>query len=186
MPLFVDLVLLGLLLLFLYRGTSRGFVKQVLDFAGLILAILLPAVFGPEISRLVVDRTGWDYRLVVCIFYSVSFLALLIGVSLLGSLLRKGIRLTILGWVDRVAGGVLGVVKIALVLSVVLLLLLQFPWGRGATREIRKSFMIPALVPLAPVTFDFIMKSMGQNKRFRSIADWERWAAGSDSPDEVY
>jgi membrane protein required for colicin V production len=177
----LDLVLLGMLGYFILAGVRKGFIKQIIDFVGLVLAVVLPALYGPGVARAIVARTDWTYGAVVGFVYAVSFFAVLIGVGILGSLLKKGIRLTILGWIDKAAGGLMGLVKSALALSIILLLLLQIPWGEGVTRTIHRSRLVPVIVPLAPRTFDFMMRLLAQDRRFESVAEWESWIEPLDS-----
>ncbi|MFH2053735.1 MAG: CvpA family protein [bacterium] len=112
-------------------GFREGVVKRVLEIAGLIATIILTARFAAAVQPWVMDRTGAGQGPALLITWAVLFFAGLILSRFLASLVSKLIRLTVLGWVDRLGGALAGMVMGAFLASVVVILLTQAPGGRS-------------------------------------------------------
>ena len=133
----INLVAIGLLVLFAIRGWSRGLIPALTGFAGLVLGFYLGAHFAPVSGDLLgVDTTTGAY-------YGVAFLIIFIlvnvGAYYLGSFLSEMISATPLGWVDNLGGALFGAFKWVLLLAVISLPLALLPVPASITTAYREA-----------------------------------------------
>lgn len=122
----VSLVIIVLVALLTWRAFRRGFLRELVGLAALILAVPLAGVFYddmvPKIDPIV------DNSLASAL---ISFLAILVGVivagQLVGYLLRRSVDVLNLGGADRIAGGAFGFLQGVLLCQVLLVALVIFP-----------------------------------------------------------
>lgn len=107
-----DWFVLGVLLVSTLAGLWRGLVRTVFALAGWIAAL----VGAPLATPAVIAVAGMEAHPWVVLIG--LFLAILIGVRLLGALLARGLKAVGLGGADRLAGGGLGIVRALLVVAI--------------------------------------------------------------------
>ncbi len=120
-------------------GLRDGVVKRVVEIIGVIATVILTARFAAAVQPWVMDRTGAAEEPALLITWALLFLAGLILSRLVAVLLSKLIHLTILGWLDRLGGAVLGAAIGVLLSSAVVLLLSQLPGGGDIQRDYQAS-----------------------------------------------
>lgn len=106
----LDLIVLLVLVLAVVRGLMRGMVDTLFSLAAWILAFVLGkwgALMVAPLLPIATDNPGIRYFAA----FAVIFLAVLIGVLLLGHALASLVKAAGLGSADKVLGGVLGLVK---------------------------------------------------------------------------
>jgi membrane protein required for colicin V production len=122
----LDIVLIVVLVLFTALGFYWGLIRQVLALTGLLVGIVVAGRYGPEVA-------GWftSFTSNEMLASALGFVAVLVGVSalasLLASLLRIFVGLLFLGWLDRLLGGVLGLVQAVVASSALLVVAVTFP-----------------------------------------------------------
>ncbi len=120
-----DMVIAVILGYSLIVGIFKGFIKEAASIIG-VVGGFYAAYAGHEMLGPVV--AGWvetpAYRDIIA--FILIFLGFCLIVNLLGFLLRLLIKLVLLGAVDRLFGAVLGVLKGALVASLLYVLLIAF------------------------------------------------------------
>ena len=121
----VDIIIGVILITSIVVGFVRGFVKELASLLGLILGIYIAAHNYPILQKYVLsvlhNATVSKIISFLIIFFIVFFL-----IMLLGLLLQKVIKLIMLGWLDKILGGVFGIVKGVLFVWLLLVLILMF------------------------------------------------------------
>ncbi len=110
----IDITLLVCLAAAAVAGYRKGIIPQACGIAGLVLGILL----GLRLGRAAGNALGVDDTLASVIGFIVVLLASIIALALVGWLFSRVFRLTGFGYLDRVGGALLGIVKAGLLLSV--------------------------------------------------------------------
>ena len=115
-----DIVIIIVLLLGAYSGYKKGLILELIAIIAFILAIvggfkLLHT--GMEYVSRVYDGFG---NFLPFVAFLVLFILILIVVNMVGKILKKAIDWTPLGVLDNIAGALIGVVKVALALSILL------------------------------------------------------------------
>ncbi len=124
----LDIGFLVVLAFFLVRALMRGFVREVLGLLGILAAILAVAtLYGPA-SRLLHRLSGQPGFLWNALAFIVILVAVLVVFSYLGRVLARLVHSGPFSFLDRVIGGVIGLLKGVLVSYLLLnLLLLAVP-----------------------------------------------------------
>ena len=106
----------------LYKGLSRGIIKELASLLGLALGIYGALRFSEQFHLLIQENTSIDESFIPIIAFAVTFLIIILMVRVLGLILDKIIKMVALGLISRVLGGVFGVLKMALITSALLLI----------------------------------------------------------------
>ena len=128
----INLIAIGLLVLFAIRGWARGLVQALISIAGFILAFYAGAHFAPMTGDLFGVETSTG------VYYGAAFLIIFIlvnvGAYYLGSFLKDALSAASLGMVDRIGGALFGAAKWLMVIAVLSLpisMLLPDDWARA-------------------------------------------------------
>ena len=114
---YLDIVLWIILAIGFFNGLRRGLVMSAFSLAGVILGIVLATRFYPTFS---------DSTIVRVITFIVIFVLVAWFVSFLGSLVRKVVKLVMLGWVDHIAGALFGLAMSGMAIALGLVAYLHF------------------------------------------------------------
>lgn len=110
----IDIVITVLLTIGLVSGLHDGLVKQVASLVGFIAGLLLGRAFCRPVGDALMSLLGMSVE----VAHVVAFILILILVPLLFSmvawLVTRVLRAICLGWMNRLLGGLVGVVKLAL------------------------------------------------------------------------
>lgn len=116
----IDIIITVLLIIGLIGGLHDGAVKQIAGLAGLIGGLLLGRAFYLPVGKWLVATFGLSTE----VAYITAFIVILIVVPLLfsvvGWLVSKLLSIICLGWVNRLLGGLVGVLKSALLVGVII------------------------------------------------------------------
>lgn len=116
----IDLVVLVFLALGLLKGFKKGLIRELFSLMGAVLAIIV-AYHGYQSFALVLLE---HYQLSTWQAQTISFIALLLGISLLGVFFgyvwSKAVSLTPFSVIDHLGGAAFGVVKVVAVVLIVL------------------------------------------------------------------
>ncbi len=110
---------------FLFRGIYRGLVLEVASIGGLIAGFLAANRFYMDVYpwvQEIINNETWAQ----IISYLSIFLVSMAAVALLAFFLRNLLRMLMLGWLDRLGGGLLGFIKAGLICCIALMLLTVF------------------------------------------------------------
>lgn len=119
-----DFVVITVLLVSLLLGVWRGLFYEVLSLIGWPLAFISSKWFAGSIAPLL---PGKEEAVRIALAYALVFIATLIAWSILVWLLSRLVRAAGLGGLDRILGGLFGVVRGVLVILVLV-------WLAGLTR----------------------------------------------------
>jgi membrane protein required for colicin V production len=111
----LDFVVTGILLLSLLLGLWRGLIHEVMALLGWPLAFVLSKLFAGDIAPLLPLQQEATR---IAVSYALVFIVVLIVWSVLARLLSKLLKVMGSGWMDRVMGGLFGLVRGVLVVLV--------------------------------------------------------------------
>jgi membrane protein required for colicin V production len=159
----LDWLFLLMLALAAFQGFRRGFIIEVCSLLALLLGIWAAVQFSERVGVAVgldPDRTA--------IAFLLTFVAVLIGVHLLGRALTKLVDMAMLGIPNKLAGIAFGVLRSAFTLSIILNLLVGWSDGRMPSPEVRNASALYGPVrAFAP----FIIPPLGETKWVKEVVD---------------
>ncbi|HET8809742.1 MAG TPA: CvpA family protein [Flavobacteriaceae bacterium] len=115
-------IILGVILLFgLIRGLMKGFFVELASLVALIAGVYGAIHFSYILKGFLFDLVSWDEKYVQLVAFALTFIIIVVLISLLGKLLTKFSSLIALGFVNRLLGAVFGFLKMAFFLSIIIL-----------------------------------------------------------------
>ncbi|HPF50775.1 MAG TPA: CvpA family protein [Draconibacterium sp.] len=155
---YIDLVLGILLILGAISGFSKGLIAEVASLAALILGIWGAIEFSYITSDFLVENFQLTTDYLNIISFVVTFIVIVILVHIVGSTINKLIDTVMLGWINKLAGLVFGLLKSALILSILLVIFDKIDQDvKILPKEAKmESRMYEPIRSLAPSIFPFI------------------------------
>lgn len=159
---YIDIIV-GIVLLFLgVRGFAKGLIIELASIAALILGVWAAVKFSFTVEGYLARSTEIDRDYLPALAFAVVFVAVVIGVHFLARILQRVLKLAALGFVNRIAGAVFGVLKGTVILSFVFVFINSFG---GATFNLlspqlrNNSVTYPYLSKFGPAILPFITDS---------------------------
>ncbi len=120
----LDIIIIAAVIFFLIRGIFRGIVREIGSLAGVVLGIWLANAYHPQVAVFLKSFIPPGQYLPLTAF-ALIFLVVLVLCNLLGWLFKKLFQKIFLGWVDRVLGACLALLK-GIFLSYLIIVLVTF------------------------------------------------------------
>ena len=116
----IDIVLGVILLIAFYIGFKRGFFLALASLIGVIAGVYCAIYFSDFAAAYISRWFDWSEQTVNMVAFAITFLGVLILVSLAGKFLTKIADFAMLGVFNKLLGGIFNVLKYAFIVSVVL------------------------------------------------------------------
>jgi membrane protein required for colicin V production len=116
----IDIVLGALILFGLVRGFMKGLFVEVASLVALVAGVYGAIHFSNFAAEFLQTKTEWNEKTINITAFAITFVVIVLAIGLAGKALTKLADFAALGIINKVAGGVFGALKIALILSVVL------------------------------------------------------------------
>jgi len=117
---FVDIILAAILLYGLVKGLWKGFFVEFASLISLLLGIYLAVKFSGFTANFIRDNFSTESDHLEIVAFAITFLMVVIGIVLLAKVFTKIADFASLGWVNRLLGGIFGLIKMIFILSVFL------------------------------------------------------------------
>lgn len=116
----IDIILIILLASGALSGLSRGFFKELAGIAGLIIGLIV----ARELYLSLAEQVAPFFQTSITVAQVISFIAIWlivpIGFSIIASILTRAFRAIALGWLNHLAGAILGLVKSVLIIGLLI------------------------------------------------------------------
>lgn len=117
---YIDIVLGILLVLAAISGFRKGLIAEIASLAALILGIWGAIKFSYITTDFLIENFNLHTQYLNIISFAVTFVVIVILVHIVGSAVTKMVDVVMLGFVNKLAGLVFGILKSALILSIIL------------------------------------------------------------------
>lgn len=144
------LIALAAIIIFGVFGFKDGVVKRILEIAGVFVSLILTARFASAVQPTIMDKTGMEEGASLLVTWAILFFVGLLLSRLLAKLISKALRLTVLGWLDRWGGALVGMALGTLVVSVVLVAATQVPGASSIQAAYDKTTLGQVIYYAAP------------------------------------
>lgn len=114
---FLDIVLAVFLVYGIIRGLKNGLFVELASLISFFVGIYIAVKFSYLITNVIGDGTS---KTVKVIAFIVTLVLVVVGIHLLAKMFSKIASTLFLGWLNRLGGGFLGVLRITLLLGIVL------------------------------------------------------------------
>jgi membrane protein required for colicin V production len=117
----IDIILGSILLFGLIRGFMKGLFVEVASLLALIAGVYGAIHFSTFAAEFLDSTLDWDEKYIDIVAFAVTFIIIVLVISLAGKALTKLANFAALGILNKLLGGVFGVLKIGLILSILLI-----------------------------------------------------------------
>ena len=118
---YIDIILAILLVLAAISGFRNGLITEVVSLAALVLGIWGAIEFSYVTSDFLVENLNIQSDHLGIISFIITFIVIIILVHIVGNVINKMVETMMMGFINKLAGLVFGVLKAALILSIILL-----------------------------------------------------------------
>ena len=118
---YIDIIIGILLVLAAIRGFRKGFIIEVASLAALILGIWGAIKFSYITENFLKDNFTFNTDHLYLISFVITLFLIVILVHIAGKAVTKFIEAAMLGFINRIAGMAFGVLRSALILSIILI-----------------------------------------------------------------
>jgi membrane protein required for colicin V production len=143
-----------LVLWFTIEGLRNGVLRRIIELAGLILVFVFAAGLAGQVEPVLSGQLDLSPRAAFVGSWVVVLVVGIVGVRLLANFLGRLMQLSIVGWLDRAGGAVLGMAFGLLVSSCVLVVLIALPIDDEFQDNLKEDPLTGELLHLAPTIYD--------------------------------
>lgn len=119
----IDIILAALIVYGIVRGLFRGLFVEVAGLLALVVGTYGAIHFSNYAGEFLVQHVDWNENTINVTAFIVTFVVIVLAISLAGKALTKLASFVFLGALNKILGGLFGGAKVALILSVLILLL---------------------------------------------------------------
>tara|TARA_R100000935_G_scaffold36196_1_gene57068 strand:- start:189586 stop:190119 length:534 start_codon:yes stop_codon:yes gene_type:complete len=157
----IDIVLGIILLIALVVGYKKGLFVALAGLVGIIAGVYGAVYFSGYAASYLAGWTNWNEQTVNLAAFAVTFLAILLLISMAGKALTKIADFAALGIINKLLGAVFNVLKFAFIISVVFMFVNASPSFSILSEEDRDTSVLYAPVAsLAPLVVPYILKEV--------------------------
>jgi membrane protein required for colicin V production len=171
----VDIIIVIILAIGLLKGLANGFVRGIFGLAALVLGVVIAAGNYEQVAEVLFSRLRIGEQMQGILGFLLVFVIVMILVSVVGRIIAKALKLASLGWMDRLAGGILGVVMSCLFIGVVLLLVVMA--GFHTNTGVARSVVAPSVISVMDTVVAYAPDSareMIEGQYVKLRIEWEK------------
>jgi len=163
----VDIVIVVILLFGLVKGFIKGLFIEITSLVGLVLGVYGAIHFSYFLSNILKSRVSWDASMIQIVAFAGTFLIILFALVFLGKILTKIAETAALGFFNKILGAVFGVLKYALILSIVFLIYDQVNSSLKFLdkKKAKQSTLYEPVKNLAPTIFPGLIKIVEKSNK---------------------
>lgn len=156
----LDIILLALLLLGLIGGFRKGFFVEVASLVALIAGVYGAIHFSNFAGDFLMDKVDWNEKTVNIIAFAITFIVIVLVIALAGKALTKLADFAALGILNKLLGALFGLLKMAVILSVILIIFDSFNTTLPFADEedLEDSTFYEPIKSLVPTIFPIILE----------------------------
>ncbi|OWW26582.1 colicin V production protein [Zobellia sp. OII3] len=157
---FLDIIL-GLLLLYgLWKGLKNGLFVELASIVALIAGIYGAIHFSYYAGDYLSQNMDWNERYITIAAFVITFIVIVLAVQLAGKFLTKIANFAMLGLLNKVAGGIFGVVKVAVILGALLIFFERVNNSAGVVKDetMQESVLYGPIKEIGAFVFSKVLK----------------------------
>jgi len=165
MNLFDVVIAMGLLLGFV-RGSMRGLIVELASLVALVAGIYGAIHFSYYALVFLKDYVTWEEHYIQLAAFAITFLGIVLLILLVGKLLTRLAGIIALGILNRILGGLFGIVKFAFILSVIIMFLEGINSNIGFLKEehVETSILYKPVKSIAPMILPPLLEEYQRKK----------------------
>lgn len=162
----IDIVIAVILLFGFVKGLMKGLFVEIASLVALIAGIYGAIHFSFYAKDILIKYVEWEPKYISLTAFAITFVIIVVAISLAGKLLTKIASLAALGLINKILGGIFGCLKLALIMSVLLgwfeKINVMIPFI--GEKEIESSILYTPTKNLASVIFPILLDKLDDFK----------------------
>ncbi|WP_422861765.1 CvpA family protein [Flagellimonas sp. W118] len=162
---FLDIVIGVLLVWGLYKGLKNGLFVEIASLVALIAGIYGAIHFSYITGDYIADQMDWSASYINITAFLITFFAIVLLVHFAGKFLTKIADFAMLGLLNKIAGGIFGALKVAIIVGALLVfferLTSSFSFINEETKK--ESIFYEPVKEIGAFVFDFVLKEKKEN-----------------------
>lgn len=152
----LDIIFIIPIIWLAFVGFKNGLIIELTTFIALLLGIYVSLYFSDITAELLKETFDINTKYLSLISFVITFILVVIAVNLIGKLISKLIDMAALGFINKSAGGIFGILKAVLFLSFIIFFFQKVDKKKVIlNQEITKeSLFYPYIQPFAPEIID--------------------------------
>ncbi|TXE12839.1 CvpA family protein [Seonamhaeicola algicola] len=155
----IDIVLGALILFGLIRGLMKGLFVEVASLIALVAGVYGAIHFSNFAAEFLTEKVDWNEKTINIVAFAITFVVIVLAIALAGKALTKLADFAALGIINKILGAAFGALKIAAILSVVLIIFDRFnktiPFADA--EDLESSVLYQPVKNLVPTIFPSIL-----------------------------
>jgi membrane protein required for colicin V production len=149
----IDIVLGALIIYGVIKGFFKGLFVEVASLLALMLGVYGAVHFSNYASEFLSNYVDWSEKTMSITSFAITFVVIVLAISLAGKALTKLANFAALGVINKLLGALFGGLKIALILSVLLLVFerVNSTLSFVSNEELESSVLYEPVGALAPM-----------------------------------
>ena len=145
----------------LIRGLIKGFIVEISGVIAIFFGVLGAFKFASLFTQFVFKYVALDPKIVQGICFLILFVGIIYGISLLAKMITKTLQIIALGLLNRIMGGLFGLIKWLVIISSLILVFYQIESVISLVPEayIAESIAYTYLVDLGILLFDWLLNN---------------------------
>lgn len=134
----LDIILTILGIIFLFLGIKRGLIGELIRLLAMTVGVIVAFLYTHEVIQWsCIKNLHLQHELKQIIIFLSIYLICAIIIVLIGRILKRIVHCTPLGWIDRILGAVIGLLKTGIIAYVVCLSISALPirWVHDTTND---------------------------------------------------
>tara|TARA_R110000764_G_scaffold1370_2_gene5389 strand:- start:29 stop:553 length:525 start_codon:yes stop_codon:yes gene_type:complete len=155
-------ILLGLPLIWgLWKGYKNGLFMEIASIVALVAGIFGAIHFSYITGNYLSEHLDWDERNISIAAFIITLILIIIIVNLAGKILTKVANFAMLGSLNKIAGGIFGVLKVAILLGAAFIFFDRMDNTFSLIKEETKqeSVLYQPIKDIGALIFDTVLKS---------------------------
>lgn len=155
----LDILMIVIVIYCFAMGFFRGLMREVISIIGVVGGLWAAYTYylnaAKYLSKWISDPSYLNILSFLIIFFSVFII-----ISIIGVIVKYLLQIVTFGWLDRISGGVFGLVKGILIISVLLMTFIAFL--QKGSPVIRHSVLSPRVILISEKMAELLPPSMKQ------------------------
>ena len=162
----LDIILLICFVPALVQGLRKGFISQVIAIISIIAGVWLSAQFTAPVSAWLTQYIQGSEQVLKVVAFALIFIAVIAVLAVIGRILEGTMKLIMLGWLNRLLGAVLSLVKAGLIVGLVIMAFcsLNNTFNLVSEEVLNGSVLFPPLKNMAYTVFPYLKELLFWNK----------------------
>ncbi len=155
----IDIILGALILFGLIRGLMKGLFVEIASLVALVAGVYGAIHFSNFAAEFLTVKVDWNEKTINIVAFAITFVIIVLAIALAGKALTKLADFAALGIINKILGAAFGALKVAAILSVVLIIFDRFnktiPFADEESLE--SSILYKPVKNLVPTIFPSIL-----------------------------